>query len=173
MSVPTVPTFTSNETLLSSDEQLLSTALNFLLSPPLAELRRAAAQSIASGGFAAVSWDTGDKVNDSMWTSGTRITFNTAGRYRISGKASFVSNTTGRRAASWFVNGTEMNGGRNEVAPLTGGIPTYILLPSRNYYFNAGDYLELQVFQSSGGALNTSNATSDQCSASVDYRAIS
>jgi DNA uptake protein ComE-like DNA-binding protein len=75
-------------------------------------------------------------------------------------------NNTGARAARLATNGSALVGSQVSVQAATTSVATSITV-SRMVYLNVADYLELQGFQSSGGALNTSVATEAQSQMSL------
>lgn len=84
-----------------------------------------------------------------------RITFAVAGTYAIGCCVRFASNATGYRQVLLVKNGTTpiAQDTRNAV----NGSVTIITMHAR-YLFIAGDYIEVQVLQNSGGALNVDTA---------------
>lgn len=109
--------------------------------------------SINSATETAVTWETSAWNIGSMWSSGvtpTRITVAVTGFYELCGTINFLSDSTGSRRVSYRVNGTTTHCLSNR--PATDNGPTYV-----DYYdvvsLTAGDYVEILVFQDSGGAL--------------------
>ncbi len=86
-------------------------------------------------------------------SNSSRLTVPTggAGKYRIFGNVTFASNATGQRTLFIQVNGTTVIADTATVAN-TGG--SHIVNISTEYALVAGDYVELMVNQTSGGALN-------------------
>lgn len=82
-------------------------------------------------------------------TNNSRITVGTTGKYLIVALAQFNSNATGIRALRFFING--VNTFSATVQPVNGGGTDVMGI----YYINltAGDYVEMGVFQTSGGDL--------------------
>lgn len=133
--------------------------LAFLLDPPRCKLRNTAAQSIPASAYTALTFNTEDYDNEPSGlhdpsTNPSRITIRTAGTYVLLGQVGWAGNTTGRRGARIDQNGAVIPGCQNIWAPgTTQGIAypaPVILVPC-----SVGDYLELKVFQESGGALST------------------
>lgn len=135
--------------------------LLFLLKRPMARLRQIVAQSINSGAFTPITFTTHDVDQD--WAGGTghsdsvntsRYTANYGGWYQLSGGVSFAVNATGVRGAYWYVNGSPANGvesmGASAASVNFGTVARTELL-----YLNAGDYVELNAYQTSGSPLNT------------------
>ena len=67
-------------------------------------------------------------------------------------------NATGQRALEVAVTGTRRSPG---VWTNTTGAITTMLSLSGTLYLTAGDYLEMYVWQNSGGALNTASGSSE------------
>ena len=123
------------------------------------------AQSVASGDYYAVTWDSEafdtDAFHDNS-TNNSRVTIPSgkSGYYRFSGIITFAQNSTGSRLVRVHKNGSNIvwvgwlagQVGNNE----TGVVFCHTLNAT------AGDYFELFVKQESGGSLNvTANASWD------------
>ncbi|MDJ0762290.1 MAG: hypothetical protein QNJ97_04805 [Myxococcota bacterium] len=89
-----------------------------------------------------------DHMHDIV-SNNSRITFQTAGKYLVTGQAQWESNSTGRRMLDIFLNNgtiiaatdrSAIEQSRSEVVTL--------------WEFNTGDYIELRAFQDSGSALD-------------------
>jgi hypothetical protein len=112
------------------------------------------ASTVAIQFNAADIWDTHNFHDTS--TNNTRITIPTGlgGRYLVWGVAGFANNATGTRIIRFLVNGsTTYEVFRTTSAGVWGGAATI------GMSLNAGDYIEMGLYQSSGGSLNT-NVTS-------------
>jgi hypothetical protein len=115
---------------------------------------RSTAQTIATGSWVAISFDTllwdDYGPHSSPWSSGTptRLTIRVAGTYTISAHVDFASNATGERVAVIRINGVlvALNGGSG-----TGQSKSV----STMWKCSVGDYIEFVVLQTSGGNLNT------------------
>lgn len=131
--------------------------LNFILSPPFAVLRQTVAQSLAtSGSWTSILLDTEDIDRDnghSTSSNTSRYTSQTAGWYDCDGYAATAANSTNARGTRLAVNGNASRG-RATFGPATAsdiwGGPCV-----GSVYLNVGDYVEVQAFQNTGGALNT------------------
>lgn len=112
--------------------------------------------------FDSERWDTDDCHSTSV--SSGRLTANTAGMYVISASIAFADNATGRRKVSIRWNDATLIAQESQPAS-TAGDSTYMTV-STIYKMAAGDYVEVQVYQNSGGALNlgTFNQTSQEFS---------
>src|SRR5688572_18625435 len=119
-------------------------------------------QSIPSGALTAIQWldvhvDTHTGFNS---TNNTRYTARIPGWYQFSGAIGFAGgSSTTRRGAFWAVNGITVDGG----GIIHGiGVTSGISIVARTiaYPLDINDYVELQAFQETGGALNTGTGTS-------------
>lgn len=129
------------------------------LNPPRCHLKRTVAQAISSGGSAeVVVWDEETTDPTGMHSpSGTRITIATPGLYSIRGSAFFETSGTGLRIVSIRVNAAG--------SPTGGGLlvqsPPYAVqsfacpvAATAEAYLDAGDYIEMFAYQTSGGDLD-------------------
>lgn len=101
-----------------------------------------------SATFDSERWDTDTIHSTSSNTS--RLTATTAGKYLIIGHIFFASNSTGQRAVRIRLNGTTIIAQQSTSSVHTSrrfSIPVI-------YDMAATDYVEIQGFQDSGGALN-------------------
>lgn len=131
--------------------------VNYLIAVPVFLAYASVAQSIPNNAFTAITFDT--EVVDSFnghsgITNPSRYTAQVAGYYDVVGKVSWAANATGRRIASLFVNGAELGYTRGESNASSTAIAgsCFAIAP---VFLNVNDYVEVQGFQSSGGALNT------------------
>lgn len=97
---------------------------------------------------------------DNMWSALTpdRITFNTAGVYQFGANWIWPSNTTGQRFGFWVyvpIVGPAVSLIDETVQTTTGDLRRKL---DYQWHFAAGDYIRLDVAQTSGGALNMSSA---------------
>jgi hypothetical protein len=127
--------------------------LKFLYAPAAARVHRTTSKSVADStwtsiGFDAERFDTED-IHDNV-TDNTRLTCKTAGRYLIFGHATFGSNATGVRKAHILLNGA------TTIAELTtpGGSISSAASVTTIYELAVDDYVELEVYQNSGGSLS-------------------
>jgi hypothetical protein len=142
--------------------------IRFLLNPPLARLRSGAAQSLTNSTWTSLNLNTEEVDKDPSGAGGhdnvtnnSRFTAVYAGWYRVSGKAGiWPANTTGRRGVRYAVNGVAVIASKillQGAASSAGDTPCASTL----LFLNVGDYVEVQGFQESGGALNCGSATVD------------
>ena len=97
-------------------------------------------------------FDTNSFHNNS--TNNTRFTIpaGLAGYYRVSGSLRFDQGTGGRRTIAITING----GGGQATAEVTPANGVYVTAVTQQiFYLNAGDFVEMDVWQTSGGNLNT------------------
>ncbi len=121
---------------------------------PVAKLYRATNQSINSGSLTAIQFSQALIDNLNQWSAGntTRLVCRISGEYRVSGRARFAGNAVGRRILRiWHSASGDM---AEAMLPLTGGADECGLGTTELVTMTAGQYLELRVEQSSGGALN-------------------
>jgi len=102
--------------------------------------------------FNTIQFDTGNFYNSS---SPDRLTVPSAGTYFILGQLNFDPNATGERKANIMLNG----GAR--ASTLVAAAPSSNTGVSASCYLkvSAGDIIQLQAYQSSGGSLNISAGT--------------
>lgn len=128
-----------------------------------AEIRLTSNQSINNTTWTTISWDAQEYDTDSYWegvTNPTRITFGTAGKYVVIANVHFAGNATGTRLLRALrTNNTALelfevsanadaNAGINKRQNLVGIVDAA-----------TNDYITIQAYQSSGGALNISGAS--------------
>jgi hypothetical protein len=90
---------------------------------------------------------------NNYWNIGvpTRITIPDTGWYFIGVYVSYANNSNGRRMTNVIINGTTAVVATDYRMPVTGGTTNVSM--GMPYYLNAGDYIELQVYQTSGAGL--------------------
>ena len=147
-------------------------AITFFVSVrPKALLRQTVAQSLTNNVWGSITFDTEDHDNDtahSTVTNTSRYTAVTAGWYRVSGVVTVASAGSGQRGARWAVNGTVLNASRTQHNTSAAGA-TDVAACGRLVFLSAGDYVELQGFQNSGGALNTAVVADEQSQMSITW----
>lgn len=129
--------------------------LLFLTNPPTCDLYLSAAQNAASGtSYASVAFDTEAADTDTMHSTSSntsRITATTAGLYLVTGTVAFAANATGYRGARIAKNGsTDVT---RTQSPATAAATAHWLNIAALVRLAAGDYVELQALQNSGGNL--------------------
>ena len=103
------------------------------------------------------SWDSGGMHSTSVNTSRLTVPSGGGGKYVIGGGVNFPANATGTRWAAILLNGTTVLA--KVETPGNASIDAN-LNPSTVYVLNATDYVELYVYQSSGGNLNAARQAS-------------
>jgi hypothetical protein len=132
--------------------------LTYLLNPPQCHAWQSAAQSLANNTWTSLSLNnttTDPYAGHSDTTNNSRYTAQVAGWYEISGVAAFGANATGFRAAKCTVNGVAINASNGYTGNNGATFNTATVTPTRIVFLNVGDYVEVQGFQNSGGALST------------------
>jgi len=128
------------------------------------QVRQAGAtQDLPSDTFTKIEWDTEDFDPDAMFdaASPTRLTAPVAGVYRLGGAIAISFDGNGYRAAHWGVNGSIV---AQSPAVFVGSNATgaHVMCVSLLVNLNAGDYVEMFVFQNSGVLLTTVTAPNYQ-----------
>jgi hypothetical protein len=95
-------------------------------------------------------WDT-DTMHDTV-TNNSRITAKTKGKYTLSTDITFANNTTGGRAVLMRINGSTVIMRQDTLA--IGGIIDMSMNMSTEYELDVNDFVLVQAFQTSGGALD-------------------
>lgn len=128
---------------------------------------RTASQSIATGAtYVAITWQSSVWNVGAMWASGTnptRITVPTTGIYQIAVNIPWANNGTGRRAIGWRANGP----GTVFAFQLQESTGVDTCNAAELISLQAGDYVEIMCFQTSGGALNVVGGSEQNASASL------
>lgn len=116
---------------------------------------RTSVQTFTTGVAADISWPTPTLDTLGMYAAGTptRFTPTVAGWYTIGGQLGMAANATGTRLALITKNGTGVGGAWADGFATD---PLITALPSTAVYMNGTtDYLSVNVYQTSGGNLNT------------------
>lgn len=178
----TMPTFTDGSVVHQGPLNSLSTGINnlstYLLGAaaprsyvPMVRLRRNNIQSIPNNANTAISWDTVDVNPDNMFTlvAPTQITIQTGGTYAFDVEFGFAGSASGGRVIWGTKNGLntvansvttdEQNGitgptGRGNTLHIATVMPSCV----------AADTFFVQVYQNSGGALNSVSTSSTPAS---------
>jgi len=151
----TVQVIATGQPFLAATLQQIRDNEEFFADPPACSVYNNAAVSLASSvSLQTLNANSENFDNDSMHstvTNTSRITIQTAGRYLIFGSVVFDANTSGRRALAFRVNGTDVYdvGGAHPVQTAN----SMAMSGVRALVLAAGDYVETQVVQSSGGNL--------------------
>jgi hypothetical protein len=132
---------------------------------PAVRCNNSAAVSLTSGSFTTLSFDTNEfdqgtsSPQHSTSTNPSRLTCRQAGVYVIHATANFSSNATGARLVAILLNGTTWIAWQNVGANPSNNTTLSV---STAYALVVGDYVEVEVFQSSGGALTLNGFASNQ-----------
>jgi len=119
-------------------------------------------QSIANGTVQAVvfnseNYDTNNYHSTSSNTS--RMTVPSDGKYQVTATVPFVNNATGVRYVFFCINGATSGRYGSQTVPGTGAGLDTIITGTTTIPLVAGDYVEVYVYQNSGGALNLHSNT--------------
>lgn len=165
MAVPTPLDWVANAGAYATAAMLqagVGDPFKFLFDPPRVAVRQiTTAQSIPSGAFTALTFNTEDYDNEaptsmhSLLTNLTRLTAQTAGTYLVGGACTFAGNVTGRRGLRWDLNGSPVAG--SQLTQVAGAVAANVTVVARTMYvaLAVGDFVELKAFQDSGVALLT------------------
>lgn len=154
--VPAPRTWTVGELLTAAKMNTdVRDGLNFLISgKPIAILGRNSSQSIPNNAGTAVGWDLETVDRDgahSTSTNNSRYTAQTAGWYRLQGSVQWTANATGIREIGFVVNAAIQ---LHTITGVGSSVANHSLLNEGMALLAVNDYIELSVFQSSGGALS-------------------
>lgn len=121
-------------------------------------VRNTVAQSVNSGAFTALTFNTDDNDSDnghSTVSNTDRYTVQKSGLWMVSAGVSFVGNATGIRIARITLNGNVVAGSSLSANNL--GVAEFSQVNTRIVRVQciAGDILRVEAFQNSGVALNT------------------
>jgi hypothetical protein len=113
-------------------------------------------QSLANGTWTVLEFDGPENFDTAALhdpaVNPSRITMSAgmAGKWLVGGGVLFAGNPTGRRAVRFLLNGLTVVGTQFIDAVATGGTGLCI---TKLFHLNAAEFIELQLFQDSGGAL--------------------
>lgn len=112
--------------------------------------------SIPNNSFTALTFDSERFDTDSIHSTvvnTSRLTIQTAGKYIIVGQVRFAAAAGGRRQIRIFLNGATII---SSVEPnvVADGTANPKLIATTIYDLAVGEYVELEAFQDSGGAIN-------------------
>lgn len=129
----------------------------------MAELRQTVTQNTTTGTWTAITFDIEDSDlanGHSTVTNTSRYVCQTSGRLTFECGATIAANGTGLRGLRFLKNGTTPLQGRDVRSPAPAANTTEMTI-TRTIPLVAGDYIELQVRQDSGGTLATVYASPD------------
>lgn len=136
--------------------------LAFLLARPMAELVQSVAQPLTTGVWTSITFDveqfdndpTGGSIAHDTAVNNSRFTAVYPGWYTLTGAVGFALSAAGFRGTRWMYNGSVIAGSELLLPPVTTIAPASPARTKR-VYLAPFDYVELQGFQNTGGALNT------------------
>lgn len=133
----------------------------FLTAVPVAVVYQITVQSVPNGTWTSVNFDgtildTDNQHSNSV--NNSRLTAQVAGWYVPAGCGAFASSSASARGVKFAKNGTVIQGTTTFAPPVSTGNATAYPACALPVFLNIGDYIELQVSQSTGGALNTFNS---------------
>jgi hypothetical protein len=166
--VPTVPSFTFEETPTTGILNQLASCVTWLNTlPAYALLEETSTTSVAASTFTALPWPTKITDRDSGWSSGsnTMYTAQTPGYYAVSAGIAFAVNGNGSRIGYFQVTTGSNNpggAGNTTIFGTTANSPAnastvdcVLALGTTSPYLYVGDYLQVFAYQSTSGALNS------------------
>lgn len=163
--VPATRTWVAAEVVLASHfNNNIRDVLNYLLAPPILDIRQTTTQSIPDNTHTANTFNTEDQDSSGMHSTLTNTDRCTAvypGWYQFSGGASFEGNATGMRGTYWDKNAAAVNGS-NTLGPNNGTSPWQGATRTKYIFLNVNDYGRLMVYQNSGAARNTAVTAQEQ-----------
>jgi hypothetical protein len=129
---------------------------------PIARVTHAGGQNVLHNTSTAITWDTAEKNDFGLWSSGanTRLTVPRTGWWNVKANIQFnaTNGATSNHAKSLLfrVNGTTFKGG-NQIFTSWGASVAQInsLNASEDLYMTATDYMEIIALQTSGSTLAT------------------
>ena len=163
--IPNPSTLSVGAILTAAQANAWTDGIDFLVgngsnTSPIVSVRQTVSQSIPASTWAAVTMDTETLDTDGMHSTSSntsRLTVVTPGWYLVQGVAGFAADTVGVRQVGLRVNLTGSSGsteGQVNGNAVGGGQPTAKPC-SALVQMAAGDWIELVVRQTSGGALDT------------------
>jgi len=121
---------------------------------PAARVFHSVNQAINNNALTVLTFDTERFDNDTIHdgVNPTRLTCVTAGKYQITANIAWAANVNGRRGLWLYLNGATTIAGVQQPIDAVAGWGEQSL--STLYDLVATDFVETQVYQNSGGALN-------------------
>lgn len=147
-----IRTFLNNGNIGPENEEIL----------PTCRVYRTTDQSIPNNTQTAITFDAERHDTDGLHSTVSntgRVTITTAGVYQLTGSAHFAGNATGYRELAIRLNGATLITRARELSP-TAAVGAALNV-STAYNLGAGDYVEMTVHQTSGGALNVLTLSND------------
>jgi hypothetical protein len=144
--------------------------LNFLATPPSVRVFNSAALAIATSARTAVTFDSERRKTDvgmhSTVTNTSRLVCTVAGNHLITGHVDWAGNATGVRQCEFRLNGVTLIAISAGPANAGGGPQLSV---STTWGLVVGDYVEMTVYQTSGGNLNVNAAPAYSPEASMAW----
>lgn len=124
------------------------------------QVAQSGVQSISNATWTTLTFNSED-FDTGSWhsnvTSNSRITVSSTGTYNITALVNLTTSNNGPFGVRLVKNGTTTLLTVSHESGVTTGIGLQsIVLPEKSYSLSASDYIELQVYQGSGSAINTS-----------------
>lgn len=170
MTLVTPHTFVASEVATATNLNKQSDALSQLMggAPSAGALDFATLAQIVTQSLTSATWTTITFTSEGVDSAGghsnvtntSRYTAVHTGWYQVNAGVSFAFHATGARGCRLAVNGTALAG--RVLVPAVGVTYSTDVSISRLVYLTAGQYLEVQGFQSSGGALNTAYVSGNE-----------
>lgn len=159
--VPTFTTWVDEQVVTAADlNAQLRDAGNFVLDPPRCTVYHSADRTLTTATWTLAIFDSEAQDTDTMHSTATnnsRLVATTAGRYFVTALVYFAGNATGGRGINFTKNGagTRTSLSTNVSDGFASGVANTNQLVSVAFEVNmaAGDYLEMFLYQSSGGNL--------------------
>ena len=162
--MPTVPyvraTHSDGQSWSAAKANLLEAGVNDVSYAPAVRVYHNANQSITNVTLTALAFNSerfdqagnaADTQHDTV-TNNSRLTCRYAGVYQITGMVDWATNTNGgRQAQLWLNNATQIGALR---LATVGSTNVCTIQVTALYALAVNDYVELKVYQDSGGALN-------------------
>jgi hypothetical protein len=153
INTPTIATPTITSATIDSNT-ISGTANRLVFKQASVRVTNTAAQSISTATNTALTWDTENFDTDTLHSTvsnTSRLTASVTGKWRVNGSAMFAASGTGSR--NIFIRKNGSTNYADIYMPSIAGDP-FTLSISDTIDLTAGDYVELVVWQNSGGALN-------------------
>jgi hypothetical protein len=164
--VPSPHQFAVAEIVTADNINTYYQGILFLQNPPICVCYAGAVQSIPNATWTSLLFNL-NRVDTygghSVTTNTSRYTAQVAGWYNVSGIAVAGSATVNNWGVRLAVNGTAVLGTASN-GPAYGGAVTAAAVTVCDVFLNVNDFVEVQVSQSSGGALNTGASGTDYTS---------
>lgn len=136
--------------------------IKFLHGPPTARAHRDAAQSITSGAWNPIQFDTEEWDTNTIWssTSNTKFFCRAAGKYLVMVFGGFANSSAGSLRGVAIQKNTTATGSGHEAAALFATTALTAVNPrlhaSMLVALTTGQFVRMEMFQDSGAGLNTS-----------------